>query len=745
MLNIKNIFTITRKELRAYFDTPTAYVVLIVFLLLWEFLFFQRVFIVNEASLRSFFAFLPWLYLFIIPALTMGSISAEKSEGTAEFLLTHSLKESELVLGKIKAAFIFVLVSLILTLPMPIMLGMFGDIDWGVIMGQYLSSLLLGVSLISLGVFVSSLFRNQISSFLAAAFLGFLFVISGSPVMTSGLPAFVGALLEKMSLISHFESMSRGVLDIRDLLYFASFSTVFIGLAYLELLKRRFGNQKALYATYQLWLFVFIGVVAAINVFGSRIPGRIDLTEGKVYTLSEATKDALNAPDGKVRITLYASRDLPAQFQPILREVKDILRDYKTFGAGKVVIEAKDPSGNSEIASEAASRQIQEVQFNVVGQEELQVKRGYFGIAISFGENHESIPFINQTSDLEYQLTSFIRKLTVKEKKVIGFLSGHGEKGLFSDYGVFSRELETQFDTRTVTIDKENPKIPVDIAALIIAGPKEEIDGESEAAIKEYLDKGGSALFLIDSLSISPQLLEVTKNEKSFAEFLEIYGVKVKDDLVYDLSSNETVSFGSGFFTYLLPYPFWPRVVKFNEPNQITSKIESFVLPWPSSLELNEDKAKELGISVSKLFTTTKFGGRQIESFNISPNSKPPAQGLGENIVAISLIKEADDNSTSSMRMVVVGDSDFISDQFAANSPQNIAFGMEALSWLSQEQSLAGIRLKQIIDRKLLFENNTQKMLIKYGNMAFVVLAPLFFGAWRVTRRRGLRNRVYRI
>ncbi|OGZ58428.1 MAG: hypothetical protein A3B96_04260 [Candidatus Spechtbacteria bacterium RIFCSPHIGHO2_02_FULL_43_15b] len=744
MYNIKNILVIIKKELRGYFDGPTAYVVIIAFLLLWEFLFFQSAFVIGEASLRPFFSFLPWIYLFLIPAITMGSISQEKSEGTIELLLTHPIRENELLIGKYKGILIFLVICLLITLPLPFSLDIFGDLDWGVVFGQYLASFLLGAAFISLGLFISGIFLSQISAFLVTAFAGFLFIIIGSPIVTASLPSFVGQILEQVSFLPHYESMARGVIDIRDLLYFVSAAFIFMGLGHLQFLKRKFGNRKARFAAYQLWLSVFIGIVVAINIFGSRVPGRVDLTENSIYTLSNATKDILADLDDKVEIRVYSSNDLPPQFQPISREVNDTLRDYKIYGQGNINVTEKNPSESLEISEEAMSYGIQEVQFNVVGNEELRVKRGYLGIAVVYGDNHESVPFVNSTADLEYQLTSFIKKLTTEDKGIVGFLSGHGEKSIFSDYSVFNEELEKQFVTRDITINEENPEIPEDLSALVVAGPTQGIDKDTRGAIKNYLNKGGSVMFLLDGVIVSPQTLIAEENENSFSDFVEEYGVKVASDLVYDVRSNETVTLGSGFFSYLLPYPFWPKVVPIAGDSQITSRIGNVTLLWPSSIEFDKEKMAQLGISDTMLFSTTKFGGSQKGAFDVNPEVRLSEENLSEKLVAVTLTREGIENETKPWRIIVVSDSDFLVDQFASASKANVAFGMEALSWLSQEQSLGSIRVKQLAERKLLFEDNTQKFLLKYGNLAFVVLLPIGFSAWRMMRRRGLRKLTYK-
>lgn len=733
---MKNIIAIVKKELRTYFNSPTAYIVLIVFLTLWEFFFFKSVFLVGEASLHLLFFLLPWLFLILIPALTMGSISQEKGEGTLELLLTHPVSEKELVMGKFLAGFIFVAIILLFIFPAALSLDKFGDIDWGVVFGQYLSGVFLAGMFVALGICISTLFSNQISSLLVAAAGSFLLLITGLELVTASLPLVLAPFIERISALAHYSSMARGVIDFADTWYFITGAIIFLAFSYLQLLKRKFGTKKILSGTWERGMIVFICIALFTNLLGVRIPGRIDLTQDQLYTLTSATKNTLMELQAKVAATLYVSDELPAQMQPVLREVKEMLRDYKTFGKGNIGVTQKNPQRDKKILEEALSAGIREVQFNVVEREGFAVKKGFLGLVVSYQEEKEAIPFIENTSDLEYSLTSFIKKLTTTEKKKVAFLSGHGEKNLYFGYRALYDELQKQFRVEDIRLNEATSSIPSDTAALIVTGPTQEIDKSTRKKIKEYIEKGGSAMILTDPVSVAPQGLDVSENEHNFADFLLQYGVRVNKDMVYDLRSNETVNFGGGFITYVLPYPFWTRVIPSDKTSPVTAKVESLTLPWASSIEMDENKLVESGFTVKILYTTTKFAGRQTESFKVDPNTQLSTQNLGERIMAVSLTK----NST---RLIVMGDSDFLTDQFADAKYSNLAFGIEAISWLAQEESLAGIQLRQKKERKLIFENNTQMTLIKYGNMGLALLLPLAFGSFRIIRRRTLRKAQY--
>ncbi|MBI5414954.1 Gldg family protein [Candidatus Peregrinibacteria bacterium] len=741
-----NVLTIGKKELKSYFDSATAYIVLVVFLLLWQFLFFKSIFLVGEASLRILFDLLPWLFLFVIPALTMGSVSQERTEGTLEVLLTHPLKEWEFLLGKFLGSFIFVIIALLFIIPIGISLSLYGDLDGGVILGQFLASICMAMVLISLGVFVSSLFKSQITALLISVVVSFFFIVFQLGFITGSLPVAVGSLLERLSISSHFTSMARGVIDLRDIWYFLSMTAVFLSLAYLQLIKRKSGNKKEIYRSWKIGVALFIGIAVLLNVLGSRIPGRIDLTEENLYTLSPATKNLVGGLQDVVNVTLYASAELPAQFKPLLRDTEDILRDYETLAKGNIVFSEKDPSDNASLKSEATSLGVQEVQFNVVSGEEFQVKKGYFGLTVAHGGKTEAIPFIENTGDLEYLLTSFIAKLTTTEKKKVIFLSGHGEKSITQGYSTFVNELKGQFDVQDFSFPASSSEgkvtpvktLPENTSVLVIAGPTQEIPSDEREGIRSYIKNGGAALFVVDPVSVDLKTFSASENANSFADFLSEYGIQVAKNIVYDLKSNQNVQFGGGFVTIFLPYPFWINALPADTMSPIMVKIKQMVFPWASSLSIDTDAMAKKNLVATKLVTTTNGAGEQNGSFTLDPQQRFSNSDLSEKLIAVSVTNAGENEKQS--RIIAVTDSDFLTNDMVQRTAENFAFGMNSVSWLAQEESLAGIRLKSRAMNPLTFENETQKALVKFGNMGIAILFPLFFGVYRLMRRRSLRK-----
>jgi ABC-2 type transport system permease protein len=227
---LSNILPVIRKELRSYFNSPIAYVVTVTFLLfcaIWVF-YLQTFFAANTASLRSLFGILPMTFIIVMPAITMRSWAEEKKLGTLEVLLTLPFRESTLVLGKFVAALTLLAIMIGLTLPLPLMLARFGDFDWGEVAGQYIGALLLGCSGISIGLFVSSLATNQVSSFLISLFVLLVLTLISQINMVFSLPILLAKVLNYLALGAHFGNFQKGLIDTRDLLYYLLVCALFL-------------------------------------------------------------------------------------------------------------------------------------------------------------------------------------------------------------------------------------------------------------------------------------------------------------------------------------------------------------------------------------------------------------------------------------------------------------------------------------------------------------------------------------
>lgn len=240
---MKNVFVVMTRELWAYFSTPLAYIFIVIFLALSGALTFYlgNFFALEQANLNPFFNFHPWLYLFLMPAVSMRLWAEERKTGTIEVLMTLPISPLQAVLGKFFAAWAFTGIALVLTFPMWITVNYLGNPDNGVIFASYLGSFLMGGAFLAVGSCLSAVTKNQVIAFILAATVSFLFLVSGLEMVVSFFsgwaPDFVVDAVTSLSFINHFASLARGVLDVRDIIYFASLIIValFINTAILDL------------------------------------------------------------------------------------------------------------------------------------------------------------------------------------------------------------------------------------------------------------------------------------------------------------------------------------------------------------------------------------------------------------------------------------------------------------------------------------------------------------------------------
>jgi ABC-2 type transport system permease protein len=225
---MRNILAIFKRELEAYFATPVAYVFIVIFLFLngiFTFYlgdFYER----NQADLEPFFQFHPWLYLFLIPAISMRLWAEERKTGTIELLMTLPVSLAQAVLGKFLAAWCFTAIALALTFPIWITVNYLGDPDNTVILAGYLGSLLMAGGFLAIGSCISALTKNQVIAFVVSVVICFAFILSGFPIVLDFFRAWAPqALIEAISsfsFLTHFYSIRRGVIDVRDVIYFAT-------------------------------------------------------------------------------------------------------------------------------------------------------------------------------------------------------------------------------------------------------------------------------------------------------------------------------------------------------------------------------------------------------------------------------------------------------------------------------------------------------------------------------------------
>ena len=734
------IRTIARRELKALFDQPIAYILLVVFTGVNALLFFREVELYNAASLRPMLDFLPWLLLFLVPAVTMRALAEDARSGTLEVVLAQPVTELELLLGKYYGQVLFLLIALAITLTVPLGLALGTAPELGIVVAQYVGAALLVAGLAAVGVWASSVSQNQITAFIVGVFVMFLLIFVGLDQLLVGLPPRLGAIAGALGVLSHFTQLARGVIDLRDALYFVTLAALFLVLAYFSLLSRKLTARGEALRRLRLGTVLLAVAVVVVNLFGRNIGGRIDLTPGRAFTLAPATRKLLSTLPDLVTIKLFVSSALPKEIESTRRDVDDLLRDYRAAGHGKVKLVIQDPAADSAAMREARSSGIPPVQFNVLGQGELQVKEGYLGVAVRYADGVKTIPFVQQTNDLEYRLTSDIRALTHPERSTVAF-------GEINDAAAtrgrrsFEALREQLGATHTVgAFALTDTVIGPDVKVIAVAGTPDSLTPAQLARLRAFLDRGGSLLVMASGMALSDRGPFALSRRVGWNELLKPYGVAIASDMVYDLASNTQVGIPAQFGQVLVPYPFWLRALGTGR-SPVNADLGSVMLPWASQIDTVKATA-----SVTPLLVTSRAGGVQQTTAFIEPGSQLSRDSLRPRVVAAlaTLPPPPTPGAAPRGRVVVVGSADFASDRYARNSPTNIVLVQNAIDWLVQDEGLIAIRSKDRAPPPLVFSSSVARGAAKYGNLAGVPLLLMAAGIARLLGRRRTQRRVYR-
>lgn len=525
---------------------------------------------------------------------------------------------------------------------------------------------------------------------------------------------------------------------------------------------------------------VILLILAVINFLSYRRFVRADLTEDKRYTISDSTKNVLKRLDDVVTINAYYSKE-PAQVAERRRKVRDVLDEYRAF-SNKLQINFIDPAGFDEgEKQELRFRRIQELQVNVIQKDKAEVANVYMSVAVAYGGREEVLSEVTDTATLEYDLTSAILKVTTKEAKTVGFLSGHEEFDIDDqNFAGLRAQLDKnqngQYNVRKVTIEN-GEEIDTAVSTLVIAGPKSVLTEREKYEIDQHIMRGGRAVFLIDSIRTQEFGLQATPLSTGLNDLLEHYGVKLGNNLVLD-QSNEMTQFRMGRGVTIQPYPYFIAVLNqyryrsgessegLSNEHIITGQLEKLVLPWTSSLELLPIEGD--AIKSTTLARTSNSAWTTQSPYNLDPGAptnqfSPSGSTSTAYIVAAALsgtfksfysgkeipapeidesettetptsVTEDRETSTESAptQIVVVGNSKFLEQ----GRPGGQLFFLNMVDWLTLGEDLISIRSHAITDRPLREVSESEKTFIRFICVFGIPLIVIAFGLLRYFLRR---------
>lgn len=510
---------------------------------------------------------------------------------------------------------------------------------------------------------------------------------------------------------------------------------------------------------------ISLGVVAAIlillNFVSVRWFGRIDMTRNGQFTLADASKRLMQSLDDKVTVKAYFTEDLPAPYNNHRRVLLDQLNEYRAYSGGNFQFEFVDPTGEQG-EQEAQQQGIAPVQVQVVKEDKFEVKRAYMGMVFLYEDRKEVLPVIQNTSTLEYEISSTVNRLTNRTQRRIGLLAGPGAPTV-QELSRVQEILRKQYELVPVDVARGTP-VPADIGVLLVMAPASAVPEPVKFQIDQYLMNGGKVAFLLNRVEANLQNRFGRALELNLDDMLQQYGLRINADLVRDLqcASVTMVQQQYGYnIQSQVPFPYLPLVNTFSEGNMMVKDLQNLILFFASSIDTVGVGTK--GLHAEILMRSSKQSGRQTGMFMFDPLQQYSREEFVENGIPFGAVVEGTFTSlyagrpapmdttpgstpppstfattSPKTRVVLIGDGDFARDQFSGGSRDNMAFFANMVDYLVDDTGLITIRTKEASMPPLeQLEDGTRKI-VKYANLAIPPLLVLGYGLlrWRMRKAR---------
>lgn len=553
------MWPICKKELRQAFSSLTGYIAIIVFLLINGLVLFvlrNNILESGYATLDQFFSFAPWVLLFLSSAITMRSFSDEFKGGTFEILGTRPLSTGQIVTGKFFGVFIVALVALVPTLVYYLTINHLATgsgIDSGAAIGSYLGLILLTGEFISIGICVSSFTTNSVVSFIVTLIVSVLFYYGFSAL--SELALFQNGAdyyIEMLGINFHYQSISKGVTDTRDVIYFIS-----VIIFFLLITKTRLSKQTAVVGAKGTlrWVSLIAGLFI-INFIASQFHFRKDLTEEKRYSLTTTTKDLVRNLPNNVVIDVFLAGELPSGFRKLSNSTQEFLSLLKQTNSAKVqyrFIAPEEDAGNGKTWGDSLrSAGVEPINLSVqvkAGEENKNIfpyalihSAGQTNVVNLFPSSKRNISVAelnNAEAMMEYGFAKSFDKLSNKQPKVIAYATGNGEPVGNEIYDL-QQLLASSYVMKPFDLTKF-PYIPKEANILLIVKPLTGFTEAQKLKIDQYVMNGGKVMLFVDnlhaeqdSLSFKSELIAYDRN-LNLGDLLFNYGIRINADLVMDL------------------------------------------------------------------------------------------------------------------------------------------------------------------------------------------------------------------
>jgi len=766
------MFPILKKEFYSFFSSATGYLVVGLFLLcnglaLWVLDTEINILNAGFADLNFFFYSTPWFFVLLIPAITMKSFADDYSYGTLEILKTIPLRNWDIVLGKFFAALLLIFTALLPTLTYVYTLYQLGNpvgnIDLGSILGAYIGLCFLAISYTAIGLFTATLTRNQIVSFLLAAF-GVVFFFYGGNLLAP----FFGEqhyLVTRLGMHAHYKSMGRGVLDTRDILYFISISLFFLALTKQQLSRIR--NTKKIG-------ILFLGLVL-LNSIGSNYYKRFDLTKDQRYSLSSPTKNILHTLTEPVSITVYLSGDFPAEFKRLQIETQQLLEELQAENS-HIFVQFTNPDAHKKTL---VKKGMYPSQLTVEENGKISKAIIFPWAEVRYQNKVELVSLLSDNraktqeaqldaavEDLEYNFATALKNCTRQRKEKIAVLSGNGELDDLYLYS-FLKGIGTKYHLGKFTLDavasapEKTLEALLNYDLLLIAKPTEAFSEAEKFTLDQFITHSGKTLWMLDNVQAEQDSLAATGKMLAYPRDLQLtnllfqYGVRIGNSLVKDVQA-ASIPLATGMLgdkPQFQNFPWYYHPLSTGNPNHVISKNNNPVrLQFANQIDTLQNGIQKT-VLLSSSTQSQKIGTPTLISLEeINNNGRNETRHTTPQIFAVllegtfrsayatrmhpfntALYKE----SSTANKMVIIADGDIAKNQVHQGEPValdidkwtnerfgNSAFLENTIAYLLDDTGLIHVRNKSHHIQGL----HKSKIALERGYWQFFNLfLPLFF------------------
>ncbi len=492
-------------------------------------------------------------------------------------------------------------------------------------------------------------------------------------------------------------------------------------------------------------------ILIVVNLISQRFFHRFDFSQGKIYTLTESSKNTVKNLEDLIIVKAYFTKNLPGQYAEIKRYTEDILNEYRAYSKGKFKFEFIDPADDETLKTEARQNRIQPVRMQTIENDKVEIREVYMGLVFHYQGKSEALPLIQNTQSTEYDITRMIKKITAVGLTKVSLFTGEPEipTELRQQYPGQLPESEfkilTQLVQNTYELSKTDLKEPLsdETELLIIAGIKDSLTQNQIDNFNSYMMKKGKLLLMQESVNAELQAQKAEVSKSNFIDLLADYGINIKPNLVLSADCGKiSVQQSSGFFRQIIPvnYPFFPIVSELNKDNIISKKIEQIQFIFASEI----DTTKTDGLNFVPLAHTNQF----------SAEMKSPRFDLGyekymnkflrrefntypRNLAGIYRGKiSADGKSNENAEIILIADSDFMKDSAGGTVAGNRDLFLNGIDYLASDPTLIQIRNREIAFHPLKEISPAAKKAVKWLNIILPALLLIISGLMKFRKEK---------